>query len=279
MTAPVARVMSLAIRGATRFFVLTFAVTLGLELPYRFGGDAFGPLVVLSFFAPLLVAAVLTKREVGSIRPLFRPIVQPTGSLLFYALALLMPAALLAVGLALYGAVTGDHLPLFYPPASAQSVLAMAVIPFTEQIAWRGYAYPRLEEARSPLVASLVLGFAWAAFHVMKHAIIGGGAPLALVPVVVVMMTAGTVFYTWLYRRTGGSLLVVVAANAGAYVNNAMTPLAVAPGTASAAGRATSVPLFVHTAIYVVLAVALVGYDRRAWRRSDRAAPGQGPTR
>jgi CAAX protease family protein len=72
---------------------------------------------------------------------------------------------------------------------------------------------------------------------------------------------AVTLVFTWIYRRTGGSLLVVVVAQMGAYLTNPNAPAL--PGRAS--------PLTVYTVAFVVLAAALVTIDRRAWRPSATA--------
>jgi membrane protease YdiL (CAAX protease family) len=46
----------------------------------------------------------------------------------------------------------------------------MVVIPFTEQIPWLGFAFPRLRARHGSRVAIALTGFAWALFHLQKHA-------------------------------------------------------------------------------------------------------------
>jgi hypothetical protein len=122
---------------------------------------------------------------------------------------------------------------------------AMIVIPFTEQIPWRGFAYPPLERRFGPFAASLIVGVAWALFHVQKQSLLGGlRVDVALWTAL--LMTAGTVVYTWFYRRTGSMLLVVVA-NAGIYLDNPVQAL-----------PASVIPLAVLALGYTVLAFALV---------------------
>jgi hypothetical protein len=72
-------------------------------------------------------------------------------------------------------------------------------------------------------------------------------------------MASGTVVFSWIYLRTGGSLLLVVLANAGAYLNNPTTAL---PNT---------LPLALHTAGFCSCALALLLFDRSAWRRDTSA--------
>jgi uncharacterized protein len=237
------------------FLVIVFASTWLFQLPFLVA-HRFAPLVVVGYFGPLIIAVLLSLREGGprGLRALFRPLGIWRVNAGWYLIALGLPGAILLVATALYRPFGGPGGPWLHPPTDVQHVAAMLVIPFTEQIAWRGFAYPRLEQRFGPLVASVILGAAWALFHIQKHALLDGGVGLVLTPVLVLFMTAGTVVYTWIYRRTGGSLLLVVVANMGAYLNNSMQAL---PEDAT--------PLVLHTAGYCVVALALVSFDRAAW--------------
>jgi membrane protease YdiL (CAAX protease family) len=167
---------------------------------------------------------------------------------------------ILALGTGLARLVTGSDVgSAFYPPAAAQ-VAAMLVIPFTEQIPWRGYVYPPLERRLGPLGASLVVGAAWALFHLQKQSLLGPGLALGVALWTFLLMTAGTVVFTWFHRRTG-SMLVVVVANAGIYLDNSMQAL-----------PANTAPLAVHALGYGAVALALVLVDRSVWRVSAPSA-------
>ncbi|MFX4263353.1 CPBP family intramembrane glutamic endopeptidase [Pelotomaculum propionicicum] len=78
-----------------------------------------------------------------------------------------------------------------------------------EEAGWRGFALPRLQQRFSPLVASLILGFFWGAFHWIfffvnlrseswyMFWVRLGDIPLAIL-------------FTWLYNRTKGKSLLPV---------------------------------------------------------------------
>ena len=69
-------------------------------------------------------------------------------------------------------------------------------------------------------------------------------------------MLGGSVFFTWLFQHTRGSLLLAVLAHVGTHLNN--------PGH-SMPGR--SAPMVIHMVAYVVLALVLIAADRSVWRR------------
>ncbi|HMJ79841.1 MAG TPA: CPBP family intramembrane glutamic endopeptidase, partial [Candidatus Dormibacteraeota bacterium] len=90
-------------------------------------------------------------------------------------------------------------------------LLAILVLPFYlgEEIGWRGLALPELLRTQRPLVASLVLGVVWASWHVPIFA-----ARLEAFPLYLVIVTAWTVLFTWLWLGAAGSLVVVTLMHA-----------------------------------------------------------------
>ena len=75
-----------------------------------------------------------------------------------------------------------------------------------EEIGWRGYALPRLQEKMSALNATLVLGMLWALWHLpiffyLFDPAIAIGWFFGLM--------SGAILFTWIYNSTGGSLLAV----------------------------------------------------------------------
>jgi membrane protease YdiL (CAAX protease family) len=111
------------------------------------------------------------------------------------------------------------------PLATALVLVGLAVTNggLSEEIGWRGYALPELCRRRGLLVASIGIAVLWALWHT------GTGFWLALMtrPAGEALRFAGgylgqylalvlplSIVYTWLFRGTGGSLLLVVLLHA-----------------------------------------------------------------
>jgi membrane protease YdiL (CAAX protease family) len=82
-----------------------------------------------------------------------------------------------------------------------------------EEIGWRGYALPRLSRGLSPLASSVVLGVAWAAFHWVAWGQ-NPSRPWGYLMAGTLSLTAMSVVMTWLFHRTGGSVVVMVVLHA-----------------------------------------------------------------
>jgi uncharacterized protein len=256
-----------ALPALSTFFAIVFGTTWLLQLPailVRHGQiagpvDRYLPLVVLGYFAPTIAALVLSRRALGGdgVRALLRPFGASGVAPHWYFLALVHPAVTLTAGMAVARIVVGHPVgDAWYPPGPAQ-IAAMLVIPFSEQIPWRGFAYPPLERRFGPLGASLIVGTTWSLFHLQKQSLLAPGLTGGVALWTLLLMTAATVVFTWFWRRTR-SMLVVVVANAGVYLDNPMQAL---PGNAA--------PLAVHALGYSMLAVALVLADGSVWRSRD----------
>jgi membrane protease YdiL (CAAX protease family) len=79
-----------------------------------------------------------------------------------------------------------------------------------EEFGWRGYLLPRLQQRWSPIVASLIVGVAWALWHLPMYVVPGAvyyGQPFWLFGSLVVLMSF---WYTWLYNASNGRILPVV---------------------------------------------------------------------
>jgi membrane protease YdiL (CAAX protease family) len=115
------------------------------------------------------------------------------------------------------GATWGESaLNLLTDPASIIfSILFASMIPFIEELGWRGYALNRLQEKRSALASSLILGVVWSVWHLPMffvrdsyQASLGIGTPsfwlflFGIVPL--------TFALTWIYNNTGRSTLAVI---------------------------------------------------------------------
>jgi membrane protease YdiL (CAAX protease family) len=197
------------------FFALVFGIEWLLFFILLFLPSLVPPLVALLIGSWLPNAIGLLVTGVGGGRPglreLFGRVILWRISLKWYAIASFVPAvvAFLAIGLyALFGNVVPDF-------ASADMLLPLILLAvFTgatgEELGWRGTALPRLQARWNVLTSSLVLGVFWGLYHLPSFFL--SGMPLENAPLITFMVGAAgiNVFISWIFNRTGGSLIMVV---------------------------------------------------------------------
>jgi membrane protease YdiL (CAAX protease family) len=136
------------------------------------------------------------------------------GLLLFYPVFNLTLA-----GLAVLAGVTADPLEVISPvrlfdPLGLFGLLAFSLLlPLPEEVGLRGYWLDRLQERWSALVASLVLGVTWAAWHVPLLFMEGYYSSTTFQPEPLPFLGSiafGAVLVTWVYNNTGRSVLAAV---------------------------------------------------------------------
>jgi len=127
-----------------------------------------------------------------------------------------------------------------------------------EEIGWRGYALPRLGQAIGFQSASVLLGVIWALWHLPLFLIANTdstGQPFAVFLLAVLPIS---VAMTWLYLKTGGSLLPVMLMHAA--INNfkeiATSAAPNAPGVLSL--NASAMTWFTIVVLWVAAAYFLV---------------------
>lgn len=218
------------------YFALTFALSWGLVLPMTFSRnlgvgwlpyelpDAVGLALFLlaSFIGPTVAALLVTGATEGwaGVRALLRRITQWRVGPGWYLLALLanlgiwVAAYSLALGPSLLGAALA-HWPLFVSTFLPGVALGMLIPAIGEEPGWRGFALPRLQARYGALRGTLVLGLMHGLWHLPALGTIMLG-PLRpdQVPPFVVTAVAATFLYTWMFNRTGGSVLLAMLTHA-----------------------------------------------------------------
>lgn len=128
--------------------------------------------------------------------------------------------------------------------------LLFGVLTNGEEIAWRGFALPRLQQRHTALTASVVIGLVWALWHVPKFLTADSAQdyPFWLYTVDTV---AKAVIFTWVFNGTRGSLLVATFLHAS--LNTSAVFLPILP-----AATGTDGPLLVSIALHCLVAVVLV---------------------
>lgn len=227
------------------FFVFAYAISWSLWGISALGG---GQVVfLLGGLGPLVSALLITRFSGRSLREWLRSLLVWRVSLGYYAIALLFPAAIYAViNLVLFA--LGHELDFSRLLGVAPSYLGSFLLVATvgggfEEPGWRGFALPRLQARRSPLVSTLFLGLAWGIWHIPLYGPVGFVVPLIL-----------AFFYTWLYNRTGSVLICLLLHASFTPAQNLLT-LAAAPA-ASGGGLADSIDLVI-LGVYVAAAMCL----------------------
>jgi membrane protease YdiL (CAAX protease family) len=85
--------------------------------------------------------------------------------------------------------------------------------PASEEAGWRGFALPRLQGKYNALVSSLILGVIWTFWHLPLFYLTGATQMSIPMPIYLLLTMTLTVYMTWLYNNTGGSLLITTLAH------------------------------------------------------------------
>jgi membrane protease YdiL (CAAX protease family) len=211
------------------FFGLTFLLSWVIWVPLALSHFRIGPFHIpegissgvrlLGVLMPATSALLLTAWAGGPIAVrglLGRLTIWRVGWVWWVAAAVVQPALLVGIGL-LYNALGGRPPVTALPPIAAialvVNVLFLALATLGEEIGWRGMALPTLQQRRSPLAASAILGFLWATWHLPFWLVLDtfdqfGVGYLALN---YLLIFPSTFYITWFYNHGRSSLLLPVA--------------------------------------------------------------------
>lgn len=135
---------------------------------------------------------------------------------------LLLPVAVCAVGLVVGSVLGGMTIPShsFLVPLALAPLFLLFLIVCTglaEELGWRGYALPHLQQRHTAERASWILGIAWGLWHVPAVVVLpllAGTASVTQALMSVVGLTIGIVGYTivltWIANSTGSLFWIVV---------------------------------------------------------------------
>jgi CAAX protease family protein len=204
----------------TVFFILLFALSWIGAVPvvlssYKIAVPAPLKLLQLLMFFGAGIAAIFCSWKEGGKREvvrLLKGLLVWRVSPLFYFMVLIVPAAVFLLSLYLskqVGAISLASYPAIPRVLSVfTSTFAVYFLLNTEELAWRGYALPRLQVKYGSLKASALIGVLWMLFHLPLFLIKGGhpaGYPFWLFAI---MILAWTIPFTSLYNASGGSVLL-----------------------------------------------------------------------
>jgi membrane protease YdiL (CAAX protease family) len=204
------------------FLFLIFALTWIFQIPWIASTEGWlpfefpFPLLFVMGWMPGVAAVIVTGATSGraGVRSLFGRILIWRVGFKWYLFPIFGSAALWTAALALDPLLGGAGLQL---PAFSVDLLVGAMITLvliflinSEEIAWRGFAMPRLQARHSALAASLFLGVFEGLFHLPYFFRSSSDQAAAGLPVFMIGTLAGAVIFTWLFNNTRGSVLLVM---------------------------------------------------------------------
>src|SRR3954453_14030685 len=251
----------------------SLALTVALALP-----DAHINLP-LSVLVPTITVGILTftMTPKGQRRALWRGIGLGRAGFRAWPAAIVVPFALAAgaygtavvIGAGTFEGKLSDATALWISNLLINAVVISTLFIVAEEIGWRGYLLPRFQQLTSKRRAALASGFAHGCFHlplILLATTYDTGTPKwVAAPVAVAVITAGGVFYAWLWDRAGTVWPVAIAHNVVNTVFDLGAASVVATsgsGLAYVAGETG----FATLGVCVLAAVVLLRWAR-VWRR------------
>ena len=164
----------------------------------------------------------------------------------WWAVALVLPLLMMVVAIAVSVALLGAPTPQL--TGGLVGVLLVEFVrilflggPLGEELGWRGFALPRLQQRRTALTSSVLLGLVWGLWHIPLYIVPGTGqyellrtgtSPAFAIGGFVGWTIGLSVLFTWLFNQTQGSLIVVILFHAAVNLA-AFLPAAVGSGGAA----------------------------------------------
>ena len=247
------------------FFVLTYVAAWCLWAPLLILRDTLPPavafiLVLLGSLVPSTIAIVLVAILHGNrgVRSLLGRLVKWRVGFRWYAVVLILPLlAPLGLGVSI---LLGGRAPTVDSSVIAVLVgFVFSIFPGSalgEELGWRGFALPHLQDGHSALAAALIVGPLWGCYHLPLWLTGNESHPIILFPAFVLSAIALSVLLAWIYNSTAGSLLLVVLFHATA---NLPVTFLIAP-----LGIDMIQPFLIFTALLIIAAAAVVGFAGKA---------------
>ncbi len=222
--------------------------------------------VVIGAHGPLFASLVLTYRQGGwqAVKELIRSGFQLRMKAIWWISILVLPFILAALAMWINMGLS-DYQPdtslLSQPLMILPTFLFMFFLggSFQEEFGWRGYALPRMLRMWNPLVASLILGTIWGAWHIPLFYISGTGQVFMPLGLFILLANTFSILTTWFFLKTNrnlfSSLLLHTSVN---------TSLSVFPPIEKVVGGNQQAFTYLFI-IYTIVILIIIMIDRKLW--------------
>ncbi|MEM2142987.1 MAG: type II CAAX endopeptidase family protein [Candidatus Thorarchaeota archaeon] len=177
-------------------------------------------LALLGGVSPLIAALIASRRSEGPRGPdmVFSAFGRRSFPGRWYVVAILLPVIMFAAAI-LLSSVSGNpynlqslNLMLFVP-----AFLSSIVMNVWEEIGWRGYALPKLQERHGAMTSGVVVGVFWALWHwplfMMRDSqMLANYGSYSVFFIDSILLS---LVYVWLYNSTDGNLIIPTLFHAG----------------------------------------------------------------
>lgn len=175
--------------------------------------------LILVSLAPVAFVFSMTYSRIPAVKCYLSSLVRLRGVWGWSLLALVLYPALMLLTNLVCHLLNQPPCASWYLPQRGLALIGLVAVKFLyqffffnasgEEVGWRGFALPRLQERTSPLVASLIIALFWIPWHFFLWASQGVGVTewdfwISNSPLIML----SSIILTWFYNRSQGSILV-----------------------------------------------------------------------
>lgn len=227
-----------------------------------------------SWFSPLLAAVIVTGIMGGrpALAGLWARMTRWRVPARWYVVCLGVPLVMFALAATIGGWPSWADLGKFngLPAWGVLGVWALEIgwNGLGEETGWRGFALPMLQDRHGPLLGTLLLAVGWAGWHAPYFFLLESYQDFSAGTLVgfFIGLTCGAFVLTWIYNRSGGSILAAAAWHGTYNMTSATT------------GSRGTIAAVVSTLV-MVWGIGLVLLELRARRRGEPSVLGPVETR
>lgn len=223
-----------SIRNTIFFFLLTFVISWSVWIPAGLFTPELYVLVLVGAWAPTISALTLTGLTTGKegLKGLLKSLIKWRVKARYYLSAILgvLGVAVLAIIINLLfrgsipelGAIAGKF---GFPEDQAFIFLLFSPIvyistifvggPIAEELGWRGYAQPKLQEKVGAGNAGLIIGLVWSLWHLPLFFYFPSATGSLPIAYYIPLVTLLGVLFAWIYNQSNGSVLLCILLHAG----------------------------------------------------------------
>ncbi len=203
------------------FVLLTYILTWSVEIPIALTKHGYAAIHISKWLqtictlSPGIVAIILTAIYFGknSLKSLFKAIVKWRVKFKFYIIIIIVAIVTCGLSLLIFNWITGQSIMPDQPYNFVfYFILILPLSALWEEIGWRGFLLPILQQKYTAMKSSLIIGFVWGLWHLPIYLAINpyGDKTIIFFLMMFVGCFALSIIATYLYNSTKGSILICI---------------------------------------------------------------------